>query len=238
MKNLDALTIGQIVACDSRCQSVFETYRINFYNHGEKTLDEVALEKGTTKELLINDLTRAMETTNQPENNFDSLEMDALTAHIIEHYHQPAEKEIAQIKATLELLSVTHPELNTITQLFNSVAGQIAVHQKKEELILFPYIRKMANALRNQQPFVRPPLTKSAENPVNMLTHEHHDQGIAFEKIAQLSDQYTASSTAEEPYQLVMKALKEFELRLHTHLHLENNILFPKALEADKKLSA
>ena len=122
-------------------------------------------------------------------------------------------------------------------KLFDTAAGIIAVHQKKEELILFPFIRKMADAKKNNKEFVSPRATKSVESPVDMLTHEHHQQGDLFQQIAGLSQDYASPEDVDDTIKDSLRLLKEFELNLHKHLHLENNILFPKALEMEKELT-
>lgn len=239
MEDYSEMTIGRIAADDFRNCSVFEKFRIDYFNHGKHTLAESVAGKEITAEGLYAALEDAKKTPAVPQTDFNAWELDVLCNYIEEHHHRPAEKQIAAIKPELarlaEALAGKHPELAEIRTLFDTVAGQIAVHQKKEELILFPYIRKMAKAKRENVPFVRPPMTRSAENPVNMLTHEHNDQGEAFEKIAALTNKY---STETEALKDIYNTLSDFERTLHTHLHLENNILFPKALVMDKEFAA
>lgn len=93
----------------------------------------------------------------------------------------------------------------------------------------------MADAKRNNKEFIRPRATRSVENPIEMLTHEHTEQGEIFEKIEKLTQNYTYPGS-DGPCKETLKLLKEFEIKLHQHLHLENNILFPKALRLEKEL--
>lgn len=241
MDTLLEKTVGQIAAEDYRTCSVFENHAIDYFNQGKRLLKEVAAENQIDPGKLTDELSQVQQGNPQDDINFNNWSLDLLANYIVKTYHQPAEQEIPVLKNQLETLIQSQPggkpDWTAIKQLFDKVAGEIVVHQKKEELILFPYIRKMADAKNNQKPFVRPPMTKSAENPVNILTHEHQDQGETFKKIAALCEGYIFSEDASADHKEVLNHLKDFEIKLHQHIHLENNILFPKALLLDKELA-
>ncbi|MBW7891261.1 MAG: DUF542 domain-containing protein [Chitinophagaceae bacterium] len=241
MENLKEKTVGLIAAGDYRTCAVFEKYGIDYFNQGKILLGEIAVNGNITLDNLINELNQVKEGNIDQDVDFNNWSLDVLANYIIKTYHQPAEKEIPVIKQELDTLTQDQPngspDWTEIKTLFDKVAGEIVVHQKKEELILFPYIRKMADAKNNQKPFVRPPMTKSAENPVNMLTHEHQDQGETFKKIASLCREYKLPETVSKEHQEIIQHLKDFDEKLHLHIHLENNILFPKALQLDKELA-
>lgn len=95
----------------------------------------------------------------------------------------------------------------------------------------------MADSEKNNKAFVSPPVIKSVESPIDRLTHEHHQQSDLFQKIAELSQDYTSPEGVGDSFRETLGLLKEFEMNLHQHLHLENNILFPKALKLEKELS-
>jgi regulator of cell morphogenesis and NO signaling len=243
MTKIDEKTIGQIAAENYNACEVFDKYRIDYFNKGKQNLEQIATEGKANIDSLLKEIEIAGSENNVGEDTaFNLWDLDALSNYIVRVHHKYAEKQIQEIKPKLEHLiqqhGQEHPELIEIKKLFDTAAGAIAAHQKKEELMLFPFIRKMADAKRNNKPFIRPPLTKSAENPVNMLTHEHTQQADAFDKIVELSNNYAIPDDADENYKELMSVLKEFELHLHRHLHLENNILFPKALKMDKELFA
>jgi regulator of cell morphogenesis and NO signaling len=240
MENIDKKPIGQIVAENYRTYPVFESYKIDYYNKGKRGLQEVANEHKIDLQALKNEIANKEDTPSEEE-DFNSLALDALSDYIVTTYHRYADKQIQVIKPALERAcqeyGEQHPALPEIKKLFDAAAGQIAVHQKKEELILFPFIRKMADAEKNNKAFVRPPATKSVENPVDMLTHEHYQQSELFEKIAEISQDYYSPEGVDGTYKDSISLLKEFEINLHKHLHLENNILFPKALKLEKELT-
>jgi regulator of cell morphogenesis and NO signaling len=237
MESIEKKPVGQIVADDFTTYAVFESHKIDYYNNGKQILEEVAAEHAIDLPALISEIEKKKRSAPQKHEDFNSWPLDALCDHIIKNYHVPAEQQIKEIKPALEkasgLYGAQNPAIPEIKKLFDEAAGIIAVHQKKEELILFPFIRKMADAKKNHKEFVTPRATKSVESPVQMLTHEHHQQSDLFRKIAGLTRGYTSPGEMDS-----LHFLKEFELQLHQHLHLENNILFPKALKLEKELTA
>jgi regulator of cell morphogenesis and NO signaling len=236
MDNIAKKPVGQIVAEDFSTYSVFESHQIDYYNKGKQTLEEVAAEHSIDLPALTGEIENK-HSSSQKEEDFNLWSLDALCEYIIKTYHLPAEQQIKEIKPALEkasgLYGGQNQALPEIKKLFGEAAGIIVVHQKKEELILFPFIRKMADAKKNHKEFVTPRAIRSVESPVQMLTHEHHQQSDLFQKIASLTKDYTSPKEVDS-----LRLLKHFELQLHQHLHLENNILFPKALKLEKELAA
>ena len=241
MENIDEKPVGQIVAEDYRTYPVFESHKIDFYNKGKRSLREVADEHKIDLQALKNEIAKTNDSQPKEDEDYNSWMLDVLSGYIVKTYHQYADKQIQVIKPTLEKACQEygdkHPGLVEVKKLFDEAAGVIAVHQKKEELILFPFIRKMADAEKNNKEFVRPPATRSVESPVDMLTHEHYQQSDLFQKIGGIS-QDTFPKGVDGTFKDGLCLLKEFEIKLHKHLHLENNILFPKALKLEKELTA
>ena len=127
-----------------------------------------------------------------------------------------------------------HPELFEIKNLFKRTADELTQHMKKEELILFPYIKQMVEAARNKTPLSAPGFGTVA-NPIAMMMEEHENEGNRFEKIVAISNNYTPPADGCNTYKVTFQMLQEFESDLHTHIHLENNILFPKAIVLQEK---
>jgi len=109
------------------------------------------------------------------------------------------------------------------------------MHMKKEELVLFPYIRKMVKAKQSGET-LNEPRFGTVKNPIQTMMHEHDNEGERFRQIEALSDSYTPPKDACNTYNVAFALLKEFQDDLHLHIHLENNILFPKAEEMEKEL--
>jgi len=106
-------------------------------------------------------------------------------------------------------------------------------HLEKEEKILFPYIEKLEETKSNPAAYVQPGFG-SVQNPISMMIHEHETEGGRFAKIAELTDNYTAPEDACNTYRVAFDMLRDFEQDLHKHIHLENNILFPKSIRLEE----
>ena len=112
----------------------------------------------------------------------------------------------------------------------------MAQHMKKEELILFPFVKKMYYALRDNTAIEQPHFG-TVDNPIAMMQNEHENEGERFRLIAKLTNDYNPPADACETYRVTFAMLKEFEQDLHKHIHLENNIVFPKAQAMEAKFN-
>ncbi len=230
-------SVGEIVAKDYRAAQVFEQHRIDFCCNGGRSIQEVAQEQHLDLQELIQEIEEALTGEKQEQNDFESWPLDLLVDYIVKTHHKKAEEQIRTILPYLDKIvrvhGSHHSELIEINSIFKKVAGEIAAHQKKEEIMLFPFIKKMVQSKENNEAF-NPPRT--VEDPVDMLTDEHDIQGEAFKKIAKLSNDFTTPEDGCNTYNLTLSLLRDFEKDLHKHIHLENNILFPKSLLLEKEL--
>ena len=129
----------------------------------------------------------------------------------------------------------SHPELNKIFEIFSIMYKDLKQHMLKEEQMLFPYIRKLVKAKQNKTKTERP-YFGSVRNPIRMMESEHENAGDGFHEIKRRSNNYSIPEDGCETYAVLYKELKEFEDDLHKHIHLENNILFPKAIELENEM--
>ena len=228
--------VGEVVAKDYRTASVFKSHRIDFCCKGNRSINEVCEKNNLNANSLIEELNQATQLSDEGINDFQSWDMDLLADYIEKKHHRYVEKKIPELKTYLNKISEVHgerhPELIEIEALFTASAHELMSHMKKEEMILFPYVRKMTTDENSQ----RPPFG-TVQNPINMMMHEHDNEGERFRRIAALSDDYNPPQDACTTYQVAYAMLKEFEEDLHRHIHLENNILFPKAIEAERTLT-
>lgn len=240
MKTTMEKTIGQMVADDYRTAAIFEAFGIDFCCKGNKTIDEVCEAKGIFKNLLLQDLEKIKNAETNTTPDYNSWPLDLLADHIEKKHHRYVEEKSIQLKQYLEKICTVHgkqhSELFEIKDLFVASASHLAVHMKKEELILFPFIRKMAVAPKELTSFSRPSFG-TIQNPIDMMKHDHDDEGERFRQIAKLSRNYTPPADACNTYKVTFSLLKEFEEDLHLHIHLENNILFPKSIELEKEIN-
>lgn len=233
------ITIGEIVAEDFRTAAVFSKYGIDFCCKGHRTLEEVCQKKSVSVAELLDVLNQAAGGSNDKTADYASWPSDLLIDYIEKKHHRYVEEKTPVIRQFMaKLCSVhgdRHPELFRINELFMLSAGDLASHMKKEELILFPFIRQMVRA-KEKGTSLEPAHFGTVENPIAMMKAEHEAEGGRFEEIATITEGYTPPSDACNTYKVTFAMLQEFEQDLHTHIHLENNILFPRAIALEKEL--
>lgn len=232
MENTLEKTIGQMVAEDYRIAQVFKNHKIDFCCKGNRSLKEVANKYDLDLEVLRGEIDDAQSRTNNDNTDFKSWPLDLLADYIEKKHHRYVEEQIPILKQYLNKLCKVHgerhPELLKIDEHFRASAGELAMHMKKEELMLFPWVRKMVKAEKVKEQLDRPHFG-TVKNPIAMMMQEHENEGDRFRLIAELSDDYNPPADACSTYRVAFSLLKEFEEDLHRHIHLENNILFPKA---------
>ncbi len=238
MSVLEQPTIGEYVAKDYRTAAVFSKYGIDFCCKGNRTIEEACEKKGLNSTQIEKEVAELLETKSDGVIDFKSWPSDLLIDYIEKTHHRYVEEKSTTLIAFLNKLCKVHgerhPELFSIYNLFAASAGELAQHMKKEELILFPFIKKMEEAIRREQTIEQPHFG-TVENPIAMMKHEHENEGDRFVKIAELTNNYIPPSDACNTYKVTFAMLQEFEQDLHKHIHLENNILFPKAIEMEAR---
>lgn len=233
------ITIGEFVAHDFRTASIFTKYGIDFCCRGHRTVAEVCEKKSMDTQSLLDELTTVILSANDTPVDFISWPLDLLIDYIEKKHHRYIEGKIPVIKQYLDKLcekhSGTQPQLTAIRDLFAGCANDLTVHLKKEELILFPYIGKLQLAANTGKPMGNPSFG-SITNPIAMMRHEHDQEGERFRKIAALTQHYTPPADACNTFRVAYSMLQDFEQDLHEHIHLENNILFPRAKKLEQTL--
>lgn len=232
-------TIGEVVARNFHTAKVFEDFGLDFCCGGKKTIQDACNEKGINPSTILNSLA-GIDITNGTTAHFDKWELDFLIDYIVTNHHAYVLNEITTIDHHLQKVTSKHgerhPEVYKIEALFNELKEELVVHMQKEEKMLFPYIKKMVIAEKNSLEFPFPPFG-SVESPVRVMEHEHEIAGNLMHQIKLASNSFTPPEDACTTYRILYKELAEFETDLHTHIHLENNILFPKAVLLEKSFS-
>lgn len=232
--------IGDLVAKDYRLASIFSQHDIDFCCNGNRTIQDACTILQLDTDQIIQQLQNITPTSTNPSEDYNSWQLDELADHIVETHHHYVTRKIQEILPYLQkIVSVhgtQHPELIEVQQLFLQTAADLSQHMKKEELILFPFIRKMSHAQKQESP-ISAPMFGTVENPIAMMHDEHDHEGERFRQISALTDGYTPPIDACNTYRTTLALLQEFEKDLHLHIHLENNILFPKAIELERKLN-
>jgi len=230
--------IGQYVADDFRTAAIFSKYKIDFCCNGNRTVEEACNKKGIDSNMLLDELKQVLDSKGGESIDYKSWPLDLLAEYVEKKHHRYVEEKIPVLLQFLNKLCKVHgerhPELFKINELFKASAGELSAHLKKEELILFPFIKNMVNAkLTNSA--IKSPQFGTVENPIEMMKHEHDTEGERFREIAELTDNYNPPADACNTYKVTYAMLEEFEKDLHLHIHLENNILFPEAIKLEQQ---
>lgn len=233
------LTIGEMVVADYRKAEVFRQFGIDYCCGGKKPLEEVCQKKNIDPAAVWQALENLNKQAENQEENWTDKPLQELTAHIVGVHHQYVLQALPMLnELTIKVARVhgeRHPELIEIAQHFYAIAQELQMHMQKEEHILFPFIEKMAAARQEERPLPTP-MFGSVSNPIHMMESEHESAGEAMEAIRQLSADFTPPAEACTSYRVLFAKLEEFERDLHRHVHLENNILFPRALQLEQQL--
>lgn len=231
--------VGEVVAEDYRAAAIFQKYGIDFCCKGNISIDQACEINNILTEDVMRELKILIATDKTQPVAYLSWSPAFLVDFIEETHHRYVREKTPVILAYLEKLCQKHggrhPELLEIKQLFSDSAAELASHMQKEEQILFPRIRSIAamKSATHRDQILTPGILQA---PIHVMMHEHDNEGERFKKIETLSDHYQPPADACNTYKVTYALLQEFENDLHLHIHLENNILFPKAVEMEKEL--
>lgn len=238
MNTLETKTVGELVTENIKTAHIFKKYGIDFCCGGGISIQKAADKANINYDDLEKELLSVDNTTNRAA-NYNSWELDFLTDHIINVHHRYVEETIPLLQQYAARVNKVHghhyTELEEIQQLFSLVATELGGHLKKEELILFPFIKRLVKAQRDGEAAPQAQFG-TVNNPIKMMESEHEEAGEILRKIAVLSNNYTPPAGACNTYRAFYAKLEEFEQDLHQHVHLENNILFPKSLQLEAAL--
>ncbi len=236
---LESKTIGELVAEDLRKADVFKKYGIDFCCKGNVTIDEACSKKNIDAEQLKSELIAIDNQHTKTIENYASWNLTDLADHIVTTHHAYVVQSLPIINEFMIKVCKVHgahnPELHEINKYFSEVAAELTAHMPKEENMLFPYIKAMEQAEKMNTPLAHPGFG-TIKNPIRMMESEHVTAGNSMEKVRELADNFTPPKHACATYRVLFFKLEEFETDLHQHIHLENNILFKKAIELEDQL--
>ncbi len=236
MENASIKLIKDMVTEDFRTAAVFEKYSIDFCCGGKKPLEAACQEQGINVADVLADLRTLDEVQDPGASRFTEWDLDQLAQYIVEQHHGYLRRTIPSLLAHTQKIATVHgknhPELIAIAEQFRAIAEELPGHMMKEERILFPYIAHLAAANRGETSAQRPPF-QTIRNPIHMMEAEHQSAGDGCGIIRSASKGYAVPADGCSTYRVTYRELEEFERDLHQHVHLENNILFPKAVELE-----
>jgi len=231
-------TVREIAIQHPASVRVFENLGIDYCCSGRRPLEEACEKANVPVEKLMQQLLD-LDTSSiaQDETNWTEASVADLTAHIVQRHHSYVRDEAPRLEALLQKVvnrhGEAHPELSAIQETFAALAGELSTHMLKEERVLFPFLEHMEAAVRTGGPL---PVGcfPSVEFPIARMLAEHDDAGALTARIRELSGGYQPPDGACPSYRGLYHGLEEFERDLHHHVHLENNILFPRAVEMER----
>lgn len=239
MENFRNRTVGEIVKLDFRAADVFSSYGIDFCCGGKISVSEACANAKTDESIVIGALENLQNQSGSAVHDFDSWDLGFLADYIIHTHHDYVRKAIPQILPLAQKVADVHgghhAEVIRINELFQDLANELTMHLQKEEMVLFPYIKKLA-ASQSSGDCPDGSCFGAVAGPISVMEQEHEEAGMILKEMFSLSHGYTVPEDACNTFRVLFGKLKEFEDDLHRHIHLENNILFPKAIELEKTL--
>ncbi|MCG1037615.1 DUF542 domain-containing protein [Polaribacter sargassicola] len=237
MKSLINKSVAGIVTENINTASVFKKYKIDFSFHGNMLLSKICEERNINVQKIVKEL----ESVNKNKyylKDYNSWKLDFLIDFLINIHHEYEEENILLLKdyskKAVKIYGKTIKELIEVDKLIEEISDEILEHMKNEETILFPYIKKLIEAKKKNKKIS---ITNSPLNePVEALEDDHGKVGKTFKRISFLTNNYKIPKNACNTLKVLYVKLKQFEEELNKHIHLENNILFPKAKKLEKTI--
>ena len=236
----DETKVKGIALSNPAATQVLEDARLDYCCGGGKSLHEACLHADVPAEEILNRLRENSKHVSPDEANWTLASLSDLTRHIRERHHRYVRESIARVQPLLDKVVAkhgkNHSELTDIQSFFGEVAREMIMHMQKEEQILFPYIDGLEKA-NSAHGSVEPPFFQTVKNPIHAMMKEHDAAGELVKQIRKASLEYAAPADACTSYKALYEDLRGFEADLHQHVHLENNILFPRSVEMETAVS-
>lgn len=234
---MQSMIVGDIVAMDFRAAAVFDRFGIDFCCGGRQSVSD-ACERARVDVSDVVDALGAIASGAADADDPAKWPAGRLIDHIVEKHHGYIRQAVPTLRGFLAKLETVHgqrhPELARVNAAFDEVATELEQHMMKEEHVLFPYVRQLAEV--DAAGAVMPPSPfGTVGNPIRMMEHEHQAVADEMREIRGLTDGYQAPADGCATYRVAMAELNRFETDLHRHVHLENNVLFPSAIAMERR---
>jgi regulator of cell morphogenesis and NO signaling len=229
--------VGQLVSEQPGRSRVFERFGLDYCCGGKKALNVACVEKHLDVDAVVRELLRADTVTPAPETDWPRASLAHLCDHIVDTHHAYLREALPRLTGLIDkVVNVhgdRHPALAEVAAVFEAFREELELHMVKEEQILFPFIKQLEVA--DKAPSFH---CGSLQNPIRVMEAEHDSAGDALAKLRELNDDYRPPMGACNTYRSMLDGLAEIEADMHTHVHLENNILFPRATAREALLEA
>jgi regulator of cell morphogenesis and NO signaling len=231
-------TVGAVVARSPALARVFEQAAIDYCCGGKRTVQQACHRKGLDPTAFLARLNEAVSCGgDEPVVSAATISLAELADHIERTHHGYLRSEFPRLDALTKKVAAAHggrdSRLQGVRQTFLGLAEELSNHMLKEEEILFPMVRRLEAG--DAAPALH---CGTLAHPMRQMEWEHDQAGSALERLRALTDGFTPPPWACNTYRALLEALADLERDLHQHIHEENNVLFPKALEAERRNSA
>lgn len=232
----DKMKVKDIALANPEARRILEDAGVDYCCGGGKSLYDACMHTDVSAEEILSRLHQNSTLVGPEEKAWTSAPLGDLTRHIREKHHRYVREAITRVRALLEKVKAKHGEKHSeiadIQKLFTEVGQEMIMHMQKEEQILFPYIEALERSTTGNGS-LEPPFFQTVKNPIHAMMKEHDSAGEIVRQIRQATGDYTPPVEACTSYKALYQDLREFEADLHQHVHLENNILFPRAVEME-----
>jgi regulator of cell morphogenesis and NO signaling len=238
------MTVRDLVGRYPQTRSVFEEHGIDYCCGGGKCLTDVANEHGLKLPSLLDALGRTLRAepgrAEATDKDWYAASLAELVNHIVEVHHGYMKTALPRLRSLVPMVLKAHGAhhgdvLRQVQELFNVLDAELSSHLMKEEQVLFPYIVAIEARVRDGTPEPQA-CFGTARNPIRQMEHEHESAGQALAKLREVTQDYALPADACPTFKAMYEELQHMEADLHQHIHLENNILFPRSLELELQL--
>ncbi|HEV2175594.1 MAG TPA: iron-sulfur cluster repair di-iron protein [Terriglobia bacterium] len=228
--------VKEIALSNPAAKRILEQAGVDYCCGGSKSLHDACAQSSVSAEEILNRLRENVEKVGPADENWASAPLGELTRHIVEKHHRFVREAIPRMRALLAKVKgrhgASHPEIGEIERHFLDLGHEMTMHMQKEEMILFPYIDALERSTAGNET-LEPPFFQTVRNPIQAMMKEHDAAGDLLRAMRDASRGYLLPADACMSYRELYEGLEAFEADLHTHVHLENNILFPRAVEME-----
>jgi regulator of cell morphogenesis and NO signaling len=226
-------TLREIAAQSAGAIRILEDHGIDYCCGGQRSFREGCRDKGLDWQPLAQEIEASGQATAADQPDWNTTPLSTLIRHILAVHHDYLRRELPRLADRMARVQKAHPQdaavLAPLAEIYRALHEELDGHLPKEEQILFPFVEQMEASAANHRPGVTLPFG-TFQNPIRVMEHEHDDAGHALAEIRRLTGDFSLPAHACDTYRALYAGLQELERDLHQHIHLENNILFPRAL--------
>jgi regulator of cell morphogenesis and NO signaling len=231
-------TLADLAATSLQAVRVLEQHGLDYCCGGKQSFEQACRTRGLEPDSILREIDEAT-TASASGRDWQTAPLEELAKHIVATHHAYLKVELPalelRIRKVVEVHGVRDPQnLPRLARVFAGLRSELEMHLHKEEAILFPFIVQYSRAAQENRPMPPVPFGSIA-NPIAMMEREHAGAGDALEEIRSLTNQYELPSYACNTVKALYEGLQALEADLHVHIHLENNILFPRAITLEER---